>query len=338
MYIGVTTCLNYSQYLKITLPANIKFFDKFYVITSSTDKETIEVCKELNNNKVVIVETEAFFEKGAGFYKSKALNVVLDTLDRQQDLWCVILDADIIIPECFKAVELDTLSKDNIYSYKREKGNTKFNDTFVVGYFQLFNTSSHYYLHNYDLQFITACGGDVIFSAQWPQSNNIIFDTGIIKHISIPSVDWCGTHTELKNNINQQECVNKALELQQTLSLTQISKITNTTLRFLLVTKLKLIHLERVHLKRDKANKENLKAKLEEIKIEQEILQSTVQQNNLSLSILVQTTEDFINNHASKIEKIKLGITQEEKTLQELITTLQEVKNKSIIGIAPNLL
>jgi len=326
MIIGVTTCLNYSQHLKVTLPTNVEFFDKFYVITSSTDKETIDVCKKLNNNKIIIIETEAFFEKGAGFYKSKALNVVLDTLDKQQDLWCVVLDADVVIPECFKAIELDTLSKDNIYSYKRDVGNTRYNDSLIIGYFQLFNTSSQYYLHNYDLLFITACGGDVMFSAQWPIPNNVIFEYGLIKHQSVPGADWCGTHKVIKDDINQQECINKTLELKQAQPLTQISKITNANLHFLLETKLALLQIEHIFLMCDRGHKENFKAKLVEVKTEQSVLRNTLQQNNLCLDILVQNTENFINNHTSKIEKIKREITHEEVSVRELLTTLQEVK------------
>ncbi len=189
MLIGVTTCLNYSPYLKETLLHNIRFFDKFYVITSKKDKDTIKLCKKIE--KVILIKTEVFFDNNAPFYKSKALNLVLDTLAKEENIWCAIIDADVLLPEAFEQIDFKNLDKDCIYSYKRNKGISVVTK-YILGYFQLFNTQSVYYNFNYDLMFRTAAGSDIIFSMQWPSSNNIIFEQGVIKHISLPAENWCG--------------------------------------------------------------------------------------------------------------------------------------------------
>lgn len=191
MLIGVTTCLNYSSHLKKTLHHNIEFFDKFYIITSKNDTQTIDLCKDIE--KIVLIKTEVFFDKNAPFYKSKALNLVLDTLVKGEDIWCAIMDADVILPIDFKQIDFKKLDKDCIYSYKRDKGVSEHNG-YVIGYFQLFNIESKYYNFNYDLMFRTAAGSDLIFSIQWPQKNNIFFKQGEIKHVALSGKDWCGVY------------------------------------------------------------------------------------------------------------------------------------------------
>lgn len=324
MLTGVTTCLNYSQHLEKTLPLNLPFFDKFYVITSKTDKETIKLCKKFK--QVTVIKTEVFFDKGAGFYKSKALNVVLDTFDKQQDLWCVILDADVIIPKSFNDKKIEELSKDNIYSYKRDNGVSQWCDKFILGYFQLFNTNSKYYIHNYDTMFTSAAGADVIFSAQWPVSNNIFFKNGIIKHVAQEARDWCGVNVLQNEDLQREEDNLKILNDQQAQILNKTSNISNIYVQALLKTKLTLLEHETQMFYKSIKHVEYLEEKINRAKYEINISRKSKEHLDKIFNDLKRNVENFVNSRREVIEKIKQRVTQEENLVSSLLYQFQDIK------------
>ena len=94
---GVTVCVGYSDYLKVTLPMNLRHFDKFVVVTDKTDERTIELCKSMG---VECVISKRIHENGAPFNKGKAINEGLARLSMED--WVLHLDADTILPFNFR--------------------------------------------------------------------------------------------------------------------------------------------------------------------------------------------------------------------------------------------
>lgn len=315
MLIGVTTCLNYSKYLKETLHNNIKYFDKFYVITSEKDTDTIDLCKGIE--KVSLIKTEVFFDKNAPFYKSKALNLVLDTLSKEEDIWCAIIDADVLLPETFKQVDLKSLDKNCIYSYKRDTGVSIAYEGYIIGYFQLFNTQSIYYNFNYDLMFRTAAGSDLIFSMQWPLKNNIFFVQDVIKHISLPGINWCGVDS-YENNINT--FIHEIKSIVNINFKRDIDKKTLIHKYVILLQKRKSILFlqEKLGLERFIAKTENIKYRLTKLKN----LKTKLLPNNESIK---EDINKFIDEHKILLCKLQTEINTHNTRVQELYELLKSI-------------
>jgi hypothetical protein len=90
----VTVCVNYADFLAITLPRNKAHFDDYVVVTTAEDRETRELCEAQG---VRCVLTERLGHNGARFNKGCALNDGFAALARRD--WVVILDADILLPD-----------------------------------------------------------------------------------------------------------------------------------------------------------------------------------------------------------------------------------------------
>lgn len=86
-------CVNYSDFLKITLPYNKHNFDKIHVITTTNDVDTQRICKKYDVNVVI---TDKLYENGDSFNKGKAINDGIKSLKYQD--WILITDADMIMP------------------------------------------------------------------------------------------------------------------------------------------------------------------------------------------------------------------------------------------------
>ena len=89
---AVSVCVNYSDYLKVSLPINKQILNKIVIVTRSDDYETIKVCKE---NNVECIATDEFNNHPSGFNKFKGINKGLDKLDK--DGWILFLDCDIVL-------------------------------------------------------------------------------------------------------------------------------------------------------------------------------------------------------------------------------------------------
>lgn len=93
---AVIVCVNYSDFLRVTLPQNKKHFDKIVVVTDKNDQETVQVCLE---NNVSYIQTDDFYRDGGEKpkpNKSIGINAGLSQLDL--DGWVLQIDADIWLP------------------------------------------------------------------------------------------------------------------------------------------------------------------------------------------------------------------------------------------------
>jgi hypothetical protein len=90
---ALTVCVNYHDYLALTLPLNRRHFRRFLVVTSPEDNQTAHLAAQWNCDLHV---TDAFTRGGADFNKWLALEEGLDVLGRQGVL--CLLDADTVLP------------------------------------------------------------------------------------------------------------------------------------------------------------------------------------------------------------------------------------------------
>lgn len=97
MYIeAVTVSIHFGDYLAVTLPRNLRAFDRIIVVTSPDDEETQEICRRL---AVEYVVTEKHRDEG-GFNKGKAINEGMRHFHFTD--WLCHIDADIVIPKPFR--------------------------------------------------------------------------------------------------------------------------------------------------------------------------------------------------------------------------------------------
>lgn len=207
----IITCVNYSDFLVLTLKENIKYGFPITVITSERDKLTQKLCEEFEVNCVV---TEAFYEDGAVFNKGKAINVGINSLDNPE--WILHLDADIILLDDFRDIILNkSLSINKMYSATRymcytydkfdnyQKGLIKINQMDAVhtcppvGYFQLFNYN-HSNLKNkskiYPEVSKDASWSDLLFADMFPEKECLKNIRTI--HLGYDGRNWKGRKTE----------------------------------------------------------------------------------------------------------------------------------------------
>jgi hypothetical protein len=88
----VMVCVNYDDYLNITLPYNVSQADSVTVVTDLYDKRTPKVCKKHGAN---VVYSKALNPRGRDFYKGRGLNDGFASLDNPD--WVLVMDADVIL-------------------------------------------------------------------------------------------------------------------------------------------------------------------------------------------------------------------------------------------------
>lgn len=111
-------CLNYDDYLRITLPRNIKSAEglaEFVVITDRYDRRTIDVAKE---NGALVMISHRMHQDGAPIAKGKAINDAMELF--KPDGWVLVTDADVLFLPGFAKRLLETaLDKDSLYYTRR---------------------------------------------------------------------------------------------------------------------------------------------------------------------------------------------------------------------------
>ena len=75
----VITCVNFSDYLKLTLPYNIQHFDNVVIVTDINDINTQILCAELD---VSCILTDVFYKDDAVFNKGAGINVGISNLKK----------------------------------------------------------------------------------------------------------------------------------------------------------------------------------------------------------------------------------------------------------------
>src|ERR1700722_16164071 len=94
---AVIVCVNYSDFLKHTLPNNIHHFDRIVVVTDEGDTKTQSLCRSLS---APCVRTDEFYVGEDRFNKGRGINLGLAHL--MPGTWILQLDADVVLPPQFR--------------------------------------------------------------------------------------------------------------------------------------------------------------------------------------------------------------------------------------------
>jgi len=202
---AIIVCVDYADFLSETLPWNKKFVDRFTIVTTERDEETIKVA---NDNGVDLVLTNAMHEDGAVMNRGRALNDGLSMV--RHNGWCAIMDADIALLEKHDAGALDRnalygVQRANVESraawegFKEGKGcqysvlpSYGADDSYLpLGYFQMFHFKKlkgrKYPEGNKD-----AAQSDLDFALQWDKRECL---PGLALHLTTDTtwgVNWQG--------------------------------------------------------------------------------------------------------------------------------------------------
>jgi len=90
---SITCCVDFDDFLAITLPRNIRHFENTLVVTSIRDHKTQELVQQLGCQHHA---TDAFYRRGAAFNKGAAMEEGFDVLGREG--WICVWDCDIVMP------------------------------------------------------------------------------------------------------------------------------------------------------------------------------------------------------------------------------------------------
>ena len=151
--IPITVCVNYDDFLELSLKTNRRIFDKYIVITSPEDEKTQRVCEKYDVDCRIYQD----FYKNAKFNKSGAIHwVQKDIHEKYPDKWVLILDSDIVLSPGFAGwFSFQTLNKYALYGIYRKNfetpGSYNKNSGYIIkepiciGYFQLYYDKTKFY-------------------------------------------------------------------------------------------------------------------------------------------------------------------------------------------------
>jgi hypothetical protein len=111
---AVTVCIGYADFLAETVVHNQGNFDRWVIVTSPDDRETIELCRRRN----LQVVTTTDHARDGKFNKGRAISLGLNYLSA--DAWVLHLDADVVLPnQARQMLEVAHLDPTCIYGADR---------------------------------------------------------------------------------------------------------------------------------------------------------------------------------------------------------------------------
>lgn len=200
---AILTCVEYGDYLSLTLPYNRHHFEDVMVVTTAEDTETQSIASRHNAQCFI---TDAFHRDGSFFNKWLALEEGLDAFGRHGIL--AIMDADILWP------------KRIIHQYDRGKLYTPFRrvcahlkrgrvplesswpiyklkpDKEWIGYTQIFHADDPHLPEPpwHETDWLYAAGADSTFQRNWTNGCKSRPSWKVL-HLGPTSRNWCGRIT-----------------------------------------------------------------------------------------------------------------------------------------------
>ena len=194
--VAITTSTKYADLLKMTIPYNYIFFEKWYIITHPDDSETINVVREYDHPNIELVFFD-FYKDGALFDKGGAIRTIQQQIPSGTPV--LLIDSDIILPENFlQLIPLD-MEPDALYSTKfrhefysiinlRHKKPNKVYINDFSGFFHLYTQSpTRLYEHSRDA---SVC--DFTFKNTFPFEKRVVLPDLIPKHLGREKINWQG--------------------------------------------------------------------------------------------------------------------------------------------------
>ena len=220
---GICVCVNYDDFLSITLPQNIQHFDKFIVITSESDTKTAQCVENIVNDnnhihhtnqpynkRIELIKTNIFYIGGSSFNKGASIRHTQKKIINDANIkWVCIIDADIVLPINFREVCIKQC-KNTSSLYGAKRINYESYDDYIqnkpsdslstsnihevgVGFLQIYHQSQRNPKY-YSSVFRTASSCDTDFKNKWGKS---IIDIGVyVKHLGESRSNWKGRITQ----------------------------------------------------------------------------------------------------------------------------------------------
>ena len=116
---AIIVCVDFSDFLRLTLPRTMGLFDYVTIVTSGDDTETVETgfraFSEADDDCAMLsfIATNEFYLNGAPFNKGAALDYAIESHTNE---WVCILDADIFLP---RQMDLSGIKRGHLYSPQR---------------------------------------------------------------------------------------------------------------------------------------------------------------------------------------------------------------------------
>jgi len=194
----IIVCVEFSDFLSVALRRNRDVIGEAIVVTDPEDESTIAVA---GHNDVNVLTTKVFYDREAMFNKWSAVNQAFDYVSPSG--WCLILDADLLLPKSFS---VDCLRPGNLYQCRRaqvpdwrtkiepEKHWKRYRKIREIpgGHFHLFHTDDlRARRPPYSDRWRWCGSGDVEFQSRWPESLRPLMPFDAV-HLGQPEVNWCG--------------------------------------------------------------------------------------------------------------------------------------------------
>lgn len=215
---AVTVCVDYSDFLSVTLPRNLRHFESIAVVTSSADVPTQRLAQELDCPCFV---TDSFYDDGADFNKWKALEEGLDRFGRKG--WLCLLDADVIWPSNPVLPELEVnklygpyrrLLPDYAGTIPEESGWDSLpqhpNVGEIAGYSQIFHADAPALGPPpwHEINWRHAGCADSFFQQRWKPENRVRLDWDVL-HLGESGKNWCGRSPEARRKLAEYKSQRK---------------------------------------------------------------------------------------------------------------------------------
>lgn len=227
-------CVDYDDFLRLTLPVNARHQFNITVLTSPDDQATIRIARDCG---VSLLVTTAW-SYGGPFNKARALNEWLGgiSIDRQ-NRWHLVLDADVMLPPS-ATLRLEGLNAQGLYGARRRlcEDEAAWNefakhkrtiDSFpaeelplkngrvwgacptsnvagLCGYFQLWHPKHSLGARRF-AQRPTAARYDLDFALSFPDETRALIPRYDVLHLGITKVDWAGRRSKRWQNARPLE-------------------------------------------------------------------------------------------------------------------------------------
>ena len=189
----ITTCVQYWDFLRQTLPTTLTFASHVYIVTNLTDEVDGQIT---DDHRITIIRTDAFSRNGATFNKSAAIHEAQKHVHgRHPDAWILLLDADIVVSSdlCHDVHDRSTLYSVSRLDYETQDdfkaGNVTCYHTPGAGYFQLYHDKSKLYPES--SQNASECDMDFVRSFV-----KHYITGGAVYHLGQHTVNWDGRVSE----------------------------------------------------------------------------------------------------------------------------------------------
>lgn len=200
--ICITVSTKYDDILKICLPHNAQFFDKWYIITDRNDNPTINLIRSFDRTNIEILFFD-FYHGGVRFNKGGAIRMgQLHVEANHPNCNILLLDSDIYLPDNFSSIMENIIIEENtlygvekridyyfLKNFRHNKPSREYNlSKEFVGFFQLYN-SSHRNKYLYEDSYNCAIC-DNKFVELFDCSQRIIIEGLHVKHLGRPEINW----------------------------------------------------------------------------------------------------------------------------------------------------